>query len=324
MTAITTPAGMHANRSHTPAHVGMSQIESTSRFREVGWAILGATLICTPMLGIGAWAIRSDYRANETARLAELERWMSHDRLVAAPPMDLLSVDRAAHGRDLFVASCAACHKADGSGLEGLGKNLTLSWFVASLDDETLALFIARGRDTSDRLNSTRVPMPPKGGHNELTDADLSNIVYYMRGLQDPRRMPELPALADAPIAPPTDEEKAKALAAAGGDAELAGYIANGTKLFARTCAACHGPDAKGLKNLGKDLTTSDFVLKSDEDTLLEFIKKGRNPGDPGNTTGVAMPPKGGNPALSDDDLLDVISYLSTYKPRANPTDAAK
>ena len=35
---------------------------------------------------------------------------------------------------------------------------------------------------------------------------------------------------------------------------------------------------------------------------------------DPANTTGVAMPPKGGNPALKEADLADIVAYLRTLE----------
>jgi disulfide bond formation protein DsbB len=122
--------------------------------------------------------------------------------------------------------------------------------------------------------------------------------------------MPALPEAVAAAYAPPTADEAAKWLDAAHGDEELAEYIASGAKLYGTTCIACHGPDARGMKGTGKDLTTSEFIQRNDDDAMLAFLKKGRNPGDPLNTTGVDMPPKGGNPALSDDDLLDIISYV--------------
>lgn len=101
-------------------------------------------------------------------------------------------------------------------------------------------------------------------------------------------------------------------LAAADGDPELAGYIANGSKLYATTCIACHGQAGAGVKGNGKPLAGSKFVNSLDDEALLTFIKNGRLPTDPANTTGIAMPPKGGNPAFSEDDILDVISYLRT------------
>lgn len=87
-----------------------------------------------------------------------------------------------------------------------------------------------------------------------------------------------------------------------------------GKQLFLQVCAACHGPDAKGLPHLGKDLTTSKFVASKTDKELLDFVKVGRSPSDPLNTTGVAMPPKGGNPALSDEDILNIISYIRTLQ----------
>src|SRR5262249_38319697 len=47
----------------------------------------------------------------------------------------------------------------------------------------------------------------------------------------------------------------------------------------------------------------------------LDFVKVGRQPWDPLNTTKVQMPPRGGNPMLSDDDLRDIIAYVRTLQP---------
>ena len=49
----------------------------------------------------------------------------------------------------------------------------------------------------------------------------------------------------------------------------------------------------------------------SDEE-LVEFVKVGRRPSDPLNITGVDMPPKGGSPALSDEDLYDIVAFIRT------------
>ena len=102
-------------------------------------------------------------------------------------------------------------------------------------------------------------------------------------------------------------------LAACGGSAEptyAPDDIAQGETLFASTCSACHGADAKGLPNLGKDLTTSEYVRDNDDDILLTLLKEGRPSGHELNTTGVDMPPKGGNPSLSDEDLLKIVAYM--------------
>lgn len=89
-----------------------------------------------------------------------------------------------------------------------------------------------------------------------------------------------------------------------------AGDAVAGKEIFDSICSACHGPEGEGVEGLGKDFTTSDFVAGKTNAELVEFIKVGRDPSDPLNTTGVAMPPKGGNPALSDEDLYNVVAFV--------------
>jgi len=106
----------------------------------------------------------------------------------------------------------------------------------------------------------------------------------------------------------------ALALAACGGGAGEPSYdpdtVALGKTKFEQTCSACHGMDAKGLPNLGKDLTISEFVQSNSDADLLAMVKTGRPSSHELNTTGIDMPPKGGNPALSDDDISAIIAYL--------------
>jgi disulfide bond formation protein DsbB len=87
-------------------------------------------------------------------------------------------------------------------------------------------------------------------------------------------------------------------------------YWDYGRKVFMGTCISCHGPDGRGIAGNGKDLVHSAFVRDSSDDDLVEFIKKGRDLNDPLNTTKILMPPKGGNPAMSEDDMYDVVEYL--------------
>lgn len=88
----------------------------------------------------------------------------------------------------------------------------------------------------------------------------------------------------------------------------------SGADLYKSSCSACHGPDAKGVPNIGKDLVNGEFCRTQSEDQLLAFVKKGRPSDDPLNTTKVAMPPKGGNPALSDSDIRSIIQYVRTLQ----------
>ena len=103
----------------------------------------------------------------------------------------------------------------------------------------------------------------------------------------------------DAPD--PTDKEAAPD---SGGDA------LGGQEIYAGLCVACHGPDATGVEGLGKNLIESEFVASKTDSELVAFIAEGRPASHEENTTGVDMPPRGGNPSLTDDDLLSVVAYL--------------
>lgn len=83
-----------------------------------------------------------------------------------------------------------------------------------------------------------------------------------------------------------------------------------GQSNFLGVCAACHGTDARGVVGLGKTLLGSQFVRTNTDDELLDFIIVGRTIWDPVNTTGVAMPARGGNPGFTDRDIQNIIAYI--------------
>ena len=94
-----------------------------------------------------------------------------------------------------------------------------------------------------------------------------------------------------------------------------AGVVALGEGIFNSTCIACHGLGGVGVAGLGKPLVGSEFVSGLTDDELVQFIIAGRTEDDPLNTTGMAMPPRGGNASLTDDDLRAVVAYLRSLSP---------
>ena len=76
--------------------------------------------------------------------------------------------------------------------------------------------------------------------------------------------------------------------------------VRRGAALFAETCAACHGADAKG--DNGPNLTTLWAAGAADE-RVAQTIRAG--------IPGTVMPPS----AVSDDDLRAIVAYLKTLAP---------
>ncbi len=86
--------------------------------------------------------------------------------------------------------------------------------------------------------------------------------------------------------------------------------IETGHDVYMTTCISCHGERGEALPGLGKDIAHSDFVRGKTDTEMLMFLKTGRGSWDPLNTTGVDMPPKGGNPTLTDEQLQQIVVYL--------------
>jgi disulfide bond formation protein DsbB len=111
-------------------------------------------------------------------------------------------------------------------------------------------------------------------------------------------------------------------LAACGGGASMAaepspaqvGDPAAGEKIFASACVGCHGRQGKGVPGLSQDMSQSELVASTTDQELFEFIKTGRAPGDASLTPSVVMPPKGGNPSLTDQNLANIVAYVRSLQ----------
>ena len=102
--------------------------------------------------------------------------------------------------------------------------------------------------------------------------------------------------------------ESSSSTAGAGG----AGNAEHGKQLYATVCITCHGPVGEGIQGLGKGLQGNAFVKSKSDDEVVAMLKEGRPADHPENTTKVAMPPKGGNPGLTDQDLKDIVAFMRT------------
>jgi mono/diheme cytochrome c family protein len=130
-----------------------------------------------------------------------------------------------------------------------------------------------------------------------------------------------IPALAQSPEP-----------AASGSPVALPGDPAKGQTAYNGTCTACHGANLEGgigpkLNPLAKITGTPDYKKITDPgvaDYLINVIANGKAPSDGFG----AMPAKGGNTALSDQDVKDIAAYIIQTNLQGNaglsPTDLAR
>jgi cytochrome c5 len=84
------------------------------------------------------------------------------------------------------------------------------------------------------------------------------------------------------------------------------GNVERGRDLYAQTCVACHGAKGQGAFDGVPDLTLANGRFAKPDHLLLANVINGFQ--SPGSL--MAMPPKGGNPDLSEQDLADTLAYM--------------
>ena len=87
---------------------------------------------------------------------------------------------------------------------------------------------------------------------------------------------------------------------------QATGNAWSGKDIYFQTCVACHGADGKGALPGVPNFSRADGPLGKSNEILHQNILLGyQSPGSP-----MAMPPKGGNPALTGADIASVLRYL--------------
>jgi mono/diheme cytochrome c family protein len=108
----------------------------------------------------------------------------------------------------------------------------------------------------------------------------------------------------------------------------LPGDPSRGATLYGQNCATCHGANLEG--GIGAVLNPIDKLQgvpnSLDPTFLIDVITNGRQPvaGDPKS---IAMPPKGGNTNLADQDVKDLAAYIiqqNQINPSALPLPAGE
>lgn len=180
-------------------------------------------------------------------------------------------------GEEVFKGTCSACHQTGVAGAPKIGNKA--DWGPR----------IKQGYQTLVKAAISGIRgMPPKGGNASLSDDDIARAVAYMANQAGANFKP--PA-AKAP-APPQQQ------AAAGAAPAKPGAI-DGKKVFDGTCTACHATGVAGAPKLGDKAAWAPRIAQG-MDVLLQHDLQGKG----------AMPPKGGNAALSDAEVRAALEYM--------------
>lgn len=82
--------------------------------------------------------------------------------------------------------------------------------------------------------------------------------------------------------------------------------LALGREVYNRSCVACHGADGAGAMPGVPDFTDREGPLAKADAALTKAILEGVE----GSTAPTPMPPKGGDPTLTEQDVRYVLGYI--------------
>ncbi len=286
------------NTSHFPGSSIEVPNRAAARPDPYKWLAFGMTTVFVLTLPIIVTA--ASMLARSSASDSPAETMAAASQTPAAGP----------RGELTYRTTCVVCHGPDGAGVPRLGKPVRNSAFVQEHTDEELFALLAEGRLPTDPANTTGVLMPARGAQN-LSDDKLHDVIAYLREMQDPSQPI---ASVDAWVIAQTDDAQGADTSDAAGGAAAAVVTGLRNELFVSSCSACHGEFGQGVEGLGKPLGTSEFVKSKTDKELITFIKTGRPLWDAENTTGIDMPPKGGNPALSEEDIVELVAYMRSLQ----------
>jgi len=176
-------------------------------------------------------------RAPSTAKLDAA----SLDDIEKSP--ELLTIARA-QATALFANNCAPCHGAGGGGAKGFPNLNADRWLWGGTLKEIQATITHGARWDADPETHASL-MPSFGKDGILKPPEIVATANYVR------------SLSGLPTEPSAD-------------------LALGKKTFADNCAACHGDDGKGNKEMGApNLTTKVWLYGSDLSDIVNRITVG-------------------------------------------------
>lgn len=192
-------------------------------------------------------------------------------------------------GEQIFNKICIQCHAADSVVPNSPKVTHNAEW----------APRIAQGFDTlfNHALNGFNA-MPAKGGAADLTDDELKRAIVFMTNQSGGNfEAPAVGAATDAAASGVAASDAAPAAGAASVD---------GKQVFDSLCMACHAADS-AIPFSPKITHNADWTdrIKQGKETLFKHAIEGYTGPDGG-----LMPPKGGNAALTDEEVKAAVTYM--------------
>lgn len=179
----------------------------------------------------------------------------------------------------LFEGNCQACHGAGGQ--NGPAMDLANPEFQALVDDNTLRKIISNG------LPGTQMPAWAESAGGMLTDAQVNAIIAGMR------KNWSKPNAYGGATPPPFEQPQ-------GGD------VHRGQQTYQARCLPCHtGPQRQ-------QLTSPVYLSLVSDQAIRSIIIAGRP--DIGQPDWRMITPKSAGPALSPQDVTDIVAYLGSLR----------
>ncbi|HEV3008069.1 MAG TPA: c-type cytochrome [Burkholderiales bacterium] len=188
----------------------------------------------------------------------------------------------ARSGEAIVQATCATCHQAGVAKAPKLGdKNDWAPHIKHGLNAMVQSVIKGKGA------------MPPKAGDASLTEDEIRRAVVHMANQAGANfKAPAAPKEKPAAAAAPAHQDHTKPAAAAAVD---------GKAVYDKVCFACHLQSVAGSPKLG-DKTAWAPRIQTGTDAMVQSVIKGKG----------AMPPKAGNPALSDAEIRAAVEFMAS------------
>jgi len=179
---------------------------------------------------------------------------------------------------DIVKNTCSACHATGAANAPKLGDSAAWAPRIKT-GVNALVQSVIKGKGA----------MPPKAGDASLTESEIHNAVVLIAN-QAGAKFKEKPAAAPAQQQAAASQAQAKPAAAADGKA-----------VYDKVCFACHAQSVAGSPKIG-DKAAWAPRLKQGVDGLMQSVIKGKG----------AMPPKAGNPSLTDAEIRAAVEFLAS------------